>query len=410
MKTLHRWSVRLDPITLLTIALLTTPLAGQFAVRQLRDAVTNRSVTRYESPRHETHHYYFISPWSPDEKLITFFQFDEDVEKLTATGRYPGALWLMNVDGRERRKIVDGLQGHYHVGVNQFWGPHGKYIYFLDTSPQRRCMARVEVESGDVECIDTPVPCRRASPDLKTLSCGTGDEWGVFDIETARYRRLVTLERAIALTPNKELVSNRESQLQNTRFSPTGDKVIIVHRTRESYPRLVEMFVYDFNNQQLIYLADDLHHPGWRPDGKAILFVRYDNRTKLQSLWEVDVETKEERPIFNTRHVPSGHPSYHPRKPHLIVTDCYGGDFGNGLALINLQTNTMEQLVAIPLGSKPETYPDERFPFRNHGIWAPPRKYLNEPRPVWSQDGSKVLSTSEESGRLNLYVVDTSDL
>ena len=151
------------------------------------------------------------------------------------------------------------------------------------------------------------------------------------------------------------------------------------------------------------------------PHGDTATTIRqlqreYDKRTKLQSLWEVDVETKEERPVFNARHVPAGHPSYHPSKQHLIVTDCYGGDFGNGLALVNLKANTIGQLVAIPLGSKPEVYPDERFPFRNHGIWAPPRKYLNEPRPVWSKDGSKVFYTSEESGRLNLYVVDTSDL
>ena len=70
----------------------------------------------------------------------------------------------------------------------------------------------------------------------------------------------------------------------------------------------------------------------------------------------------------------------------------------------------MTQLVTIPLGSRPLQPADERFPFRNWGIWFPPREYLNEPRPVWNDDGSRLLYTSEESGRINLYVVDTSDL
>ncbi|HUG80691.1 MAG TPA: hypothetical protein VML01_03445 [Bryobacterales bacterium] len=381
-----------------------------FSVQTLKDPVSGRSIQWYQSPRHETHHYYFVSPWSPDEKLIAFFQFDEDVEKLTALGRYPGALWVMNADGTGRRKLVDNLPGHYHVGVNQFWGPQGKFIYFSDTSPGRRCMARVEVERGEAECIDTPVPCTRASPDLKTLSCGTADEQGVFNLETRKYQRLVTLERAIALTPNKELVRNRASVLQNTRFSPTGDKVVIVHRTKEPFPRLVELFIYDFKTEQLSYLAHDLHHPSWRPDGKAIVFVRREPRTNVQFLWEVNVETKEERPLFDAEHVAAGHPSYHPLKQHLIVTDCYGGEYGNGLALINTKTARMQQLVTIPQGAKPEVAPDERFPFRNWGLWMPARKYLNEPRPVWSNDGSKLLYSSEESGRINLYVVDTSDL
>ena len=160
----------------------------------------------------------------------------------------------------------------------------------------------------------------------------------------------------------------------------------------------------------LSYLTYDLHHPGWRPDGKAVIFVRWDNETKMQGLWEVDIATKKEKPVFTSRHVPAGHPSYHPTKPHLVVTDCYGGEFGNGLAILNLKTGEMKQLISIPLGSEAETYPDERFEYRNHGLWMPPRKYLNEPRPVWNKNGTKVLYTSQESGRMNLYVIDTSDL
>ena len=117
-------------------------------------------------------------------------------------------------------------------------------------------------------------------------------------------------------------------------------------------------------------------------------------------LVEVDVETGESRIAFDAEHVPAGHPSYHPLKPHLVITDSYGGEMGNGLALIDLQAQTMTQFATIPLGSKHRPPADERFPFRNWGIWFPPRRYLNEPRPVWNHDGSKV-SVHERGERQN---------
>ena len=379
-------------------------------VQHLQDPVTGHDITRFVSSQHETHHYYFVSPWSPDERRIVFFRFDPNVDELAARGRYPGALWVMDADGSNERRLVDGLQGHYHVGVNQLWGPRGEYIYFLDTRQAPAVMTRVKASGGPPERVETPVPCTRLSPDGKTLSCGNANEQGVFRLADKRYEPLVTLERALALTPNRALTRNNPSQLQNTRYNPTGDKLMIVHRTREDFPALVEIFVFDLKTRQLRWLADNLHHPNWRPDGKAIVFVRRDPLTNFQRLIEVDAETGIERVAFGAEHVPAGHPSYHPTKQHLIVTDCYGGPMGNGLALIDTKAGTMRQLVTIPLGSKPEPPADERFPFRNWGIWFPARKYLNEPRPVWNADGSKVLFTSQESGRLNLYVVDTSGL
>ena len=377
---------------------------------QLRDPVTGRQILRYASPHHETHHYYFVSPWSPDGNQIVFFQFDRSVEKLTATGRYPGVLVVMNSDGTALRELAGPRTGHYHTGVNQLWGPNGNFVYFQSREPGPRCMARVPAAGGEVECVDTPVPCSRLSPDGALLSCGNAEHQGVLELQSGSYRQLVTLAEARNLTPNRLEIEDEASQLQNTRFSPDGEKLMVVHRTRETFLRLVEIFVYGLRDGSFRWLADDLHHPIWRPDSMAILFVRHDSRTNLQWLVEANISTGRIRTAFDAEHVPAGHPSYHPLKPHLVVTDCYGGRMGNGLALINLKDGSMSQLVTIPLGSKPEQPADERFPFRNWGIWFPPRQYLNEPRPAWNQDGSKLLYTSEESGRTNLYVVDTSDL
>lgn len=391
-----------------TAGLLPTSAYGanaDYGVERLKDPVTGRAILRYRSPHHETHHYYFISPWSPGERTLVFFQFDRNVEKLTARGHYPGALVTMNVDGSGRRTLAPGLKGHYHVGVNQFWSADGDAVYFTDGVPGAR-LTRADIASGKLQIPNTPVRCDRLSPDGTLLSCGGGKSWGVYRPAKESYEPLVTLERVIALSPNKAQI-NGPTLLQNTRFSPAGDRIMIVHKTNDDPPTVIEVYVYDLRGGQLSYLTSNLHHPCWRPDGKAILFVRWNG--KQQNIWEVNVETLKERPL-HPRHISSVHTSYHPRKQHLVLADTYGGEFGNGLMVLDTNTGNARHLVSIPQGAGADVPADERFPFRNFGLWFPPRKYLNEPRPVWSADGSQVFYTSEESGRINLYIADTSDL
>jgi Tol biopolymer transport system component len=387
------------------ILLLIGLLAAQ-PIERAADPVTGVPVTRFVSTRHETHHYYDISPWDPAGRRILFFRFDASVGKLSATGRYPGSLWIRDADTAAERQVAAGLEGHYHVGVNQLWGPHGESVFYT----QKGRTVRVDLESGRQTTVSTPAPANRLNPDFTAISCVRGEEWGLYDIAADRYRRLVTRDEAIALSPHRALVRSVPSGLQNTRFSPDGRWILIVHVTREEFPRLVEMFAYDLREKKLKHLAANLHHPGWRPDSKAVLFVRRREHDNFQSLYEVDVETGAERLLSGAHHVPAGHPSYHPRKPHLIVTDCYGGPLGYGLAVLNTRTGELKQLVTIPSGARPPAPADDRFPFRNWGLWMPQRPYLNEPRPVWSADGARLLFTSEESGRMNLYVADTSGL
>jgi len=397
-------------MTRLLPLLCAAALAAQTTeVRQLKDPVTGRSITWYRSAQHENHHYYDISPWDPREQRLLFFRFDAAVTDRTATGRYPGSLWIRNVDGSGEHRIATGIEGNYHTGANQFWGPDGATVYYTAGAGADRATHFVHVESGRQGRIQTPVPASKISPDFKTISCVRGSDWGLYEIASGRYEKLVTLERAVALSPNKHLVSEAPSSLQNTRFNPQGGQVLIVHRTNEDFPRLVEMFIYTIATGQLKFLADGMHHPNWRPDGKAVMYVHPELPDYFQSLMEVDVQTGKKTRLTR-EHVSAGHPSYHPTKPHLIVTDCYGGPMGNGLALIDTRTGEMKQLVTIPLGSKTSKPADARFPFRNWGLWIPQRAFLNEPRPVWNKDGTKVLFTSEESGRQNLYIVDTSDL
>ena len=108
------------------------------------------------------------------------------------------------------------------------------------------------------------------------------------------------------------------------------------------------------------------------------------------SLVEV-IETGESRIAFDAEHVPAGHPSYHPLKPHLVSPT---PTVGRWAALID-RKRTMTQFATI-WAQTPSTS-DERFPFRKV-----PAAVSQRTRP----DCSKVLYTS----RVYLYVADASDL
>ena len=51
---------------------------------------------------------------------------------------------------------------------------------------------------------------------------------------------------------------------------------------------------------------------------------------KMQNLWEVNVETKVGEARLTDRQISFFvvHSSYHPKKPNLVLSDSYGGEFG----------------------------------------------------------------------------------
>ena len=242
---MSRYSIKngkIISLILMVFLFVSIPLTAQeFSVETIKDPVTGRTITWYKSPYHENHHYYCVNPWDPDEKHILFYQFDKSVAEMEPNKWYPGgSLWIMDNDGKNRKKLVDGLPGHYHVSTQQTWGPGGKYVVFFDNSIGRSGLGMVHIETGETEYFETPVRGTRTSPDLKKIACCSANEFGIYEIANKQYTRLVSKERVMALSPNKSLLKNNPSSLQNTRFSPDGSKIIIVHRTNENYPRVVE--------------------------------------------------------------------------------------------------------------------------------------------------------------------------
>ena len=122
-------------------------------------------------------------------------------------------------------------------------------------------MGRIRVGGAEIDCVDTPVPCSRLSSDGTLLSCGNADHQGVLGLRGRSYKQLVPLSKARNLKPNRLVFKDGACQLRNTRFSPDGEKLLIVQGTQGTFPRRVEIFVYDLGDGSFRWLSGDLQHP-----------------------------------------------------------------------------------------------------------------------------------------------------
>jgi hypothetical protein len=170
------------------------------------------------------------------------------------------------------------------------------------------------------------------------------------------------------------------------------------------------VFVYDTLTGAFAHTARISHHPGWRRNGEDILYVGRNPATGIQDLRLVRHDGTNDRPIFDAEHLPAGHPSFHPRSDDLLVTDCFGGRQGYGIALIDLRANRLRLLASMPLGEDPMAAPAARAadPPCWH-TWSYPR-WRSHAHPCWNADGSAVLYNDLSSGTAQLSLVDTSDL
>ena len=196
------------------------------------------------------------------------------------------------------------------------------------SSPENRaprCMARVPAAGGEVECVDTPVPCSRLSPDGALLSCGNAEHQGVLDLQSGSYRQLVTLAEGPELDSQPPRNQGRgfpaaKHALQPGRREADDRTQGRERRSRDWWRSSSTAFV----TAPFRWLADDLHHPTWRPrqHGDPVLSATTPGPT-CSGLAEADIGTGRTHKAFDAEHVPAGAPVIPSRlKPHLVVTDC----------------------------------------------------------------------------------------
>jgi serine/threonine-protein kinase len=168
------------------------------------------------------------------------------------------------------------------------------------------------------------------------------------------------------------------------RFSPDGHQLMVEVREGSKY----DVWIYDLERDQMSRVtsaAGDSRYPVWAPDGRRIAFASNRNDTATPNLyWQRADGTTAAEPLTQSSHtqMPT---SWHP-----------GGRF---LAFEELNPPNAQDIMILPLEG------DEA------SGWKPgsPRAFLasshDESNAVFSPDGRWLAYQSNESGRLEVYVL-----
>lgn len=323
-----------------------------------RDAETGRTIWRMTvSKTNDKHCYYSEQPWSRDMTKILFSVGQPSVLSKT------GAIWMMDADGGNFRKLVDNVPYNMHTGTNAVWSPDGRHVYWGGT--------------GACDLQGRPVSRPESDEFLRSK-----DEYRKGPIH-------ITNAMCYALSPHQKLLDERPGAVRNPKWSPDRKTLMIgfsnEHEDPVTFkftpPTVKELYLVDADGKNFRRLGDYGHHHSWGPDSRHIIFAGPNN----EGLVYQATDGSSRRIVSKTT---GTHASVNPQLTHA-VTDCYNNNTGpymDYLLLIALKDGKVEKLARTP-----RTHP------RSHA-WT-------HPNPSWSPDGSMVMYDSDESGVCQVYIV-----
>ncbi len=354
---------------------------------EYRDPETGRRIVRLtRSPYHDKHAYYDISPWSPDGSQIVFCSAEP--------GQKASAVWVMDADGTNMRKVGESTTFGMHTGNFPIWAPDGQSIYYRthlpnDDGTRSSGTARVWLDTGRTELI-------RLAP--RQISWETGRlllmenkadgerERGLYSAapDGSDLKLLALTEEIMALSPSRD----RHDQspkigLTNCKWSPDGKRAMVVLLGYDARDRqnIKEIYIVNADGSDLHFVMTFVHHHIWHPNSQQVIGNCADG------LYIVNWDGTGQRKITD---LAQGHPSFSP-DGSTIATDCYGGEYSDSLVLIDVATGEVEKLCNAPTVHG-----------RSHETGT-------HPHPYWSPDGKSLIYDSDETGHCQLYQVFVED-
>jgi len=365
------------------------------------DPETGRTVDRLtDSEYHDVHAYYDKSPWSPSGNRLVFSSAEPEeiidvrnpsrrTERFYKSGgghgyTDEGALYLMNADGRNKELLVDDAVFTTHTGCVPTWIPERGTIAYGENRHGFGGEWRlylVDLETDERVALTDLFP-RMVHPEGETMLCQSSRGVVVLDLDTLDQEVVLTEEELFEASPH-DSSEFYDPRVANLKWSPDGSEFIL--RIRAAGRKIKELYLVDAdgsNLRRVTAASTSFHHHSWHPDGERLLYGdrNQDDEPRLYFTPEDALDEKElisEEPL-------GGHPSVNPTDHSKIVTDSYGGKFGEGVLLVDADTGEVEKLASLPTTSN-----HSHTGFHAH--------------PVWNRDGTRILYNSDRTGTCNIY-------
>lgn len=356
---------------------------------RMTDSETGREVWRLtNSPWHDKHAYYDVSPWNPIDGRIVFSSArPEDLPDPSnrALPTQTGHVYTMDSDGGNITWLTGGAPFNLHVGVFAEWTPDGRGLIYGDEAND--CLRTFDLATGETRSLQGVFP-RQLSPDGRKIAChNRSDGMVIVSMHSLEREMTVTFDEILAAAshcqPGGSAQCTREDfsrlVVANTKWSPDGNKLIlrfsgIYRHTGDSVKELYAMNADGTELRCIDVATDRFHHHSWHPDGERILFAARVESGE-QRLFFVDWDGSNLEMVADENL--GGHPCLDP-EGRRIVTEARGG-----LVLLDIASGSVEKLVS---------YPGHAVPTNPHA--------------VWSRDGSQILYDSSETGTCQLYLLE----
>jgi Tol biopolymer transport system component len=248
---------------------------------------------------------------SPDGSRIIY---------VVQAGDLKGALWLVNVDGSQKREVLSCSSA---ICSQPVWSPDGTRVAFesLDMSGNGVVTGLpslwwLDIETGQTRPIfqDSQLPGSnpRWSPDGEWLAYSTPDGLRLYRLSTGESRTIKTvLPGAAKWAPDGQSIMFRDVLIRNDQY-------------------VTQIFVYGLATGEVTNLNEDTGFENllaaWSPDGSKIAVIRRDlSVDRGDQLWLISADGRDARQITDVPAALHGTLSWSPDGAYLLY-DIYEFD------------------------------------------------------------------------------------